>query len=54
MGGFRRQVDGTAGLPSAPEMLYKPRQLRLVPEAEQFTSDEVEGMPGVFGRIFPR
>jgi hypothetical protein len=33
-GGCRRQVDGTAGLPSAPEMPCAPRQLRLVPEAE--------------------
>jgi len=30
-GGCRRQVDGTAGLPSAPEMPCAPRQLRLVP-----------------------
>jgi hypothetical protein len=33
-GGCRRQVDGTAGLPSAPEMPCAPRQLRLVPQAE--------------------
>ena len=31
-GGCRRQVDGTAGLPSAPEMPCAPRQLRLVPQ----------------------
>ena len=30
-GGCRRQVDGTAGLPSAPEMPCAPRQLRLAP-----------------------
>ena len=30
-GDFRRQVDGTADLPSAPEMPCAPRQLRLVP-----------------------
>jgi len=30
-GGCRLQVDGTAGLPSAPEMPCAPRQLRLVP-----------------------
>ena len=30
-GGCRHQVDGTAGLPSAPEMPCAPRQLRLVP-----------------------
>jgi hypothetical protein len=33
-GGCRRQVDGTAGLPSAPEMPCAPRQLRLVPIAD--------------------
>ena len=33
-GGCRRQVDGTAGLPSAPEMPCARRQLRLVPKAE--------------------
>ena len=33
-GGCRRQVDGTAGLPSAPEMPGALRQLRLVPEAD--------------------
>ena len=32
-GGCRRQVDGTAGPPSAPEMPFAPRQLRLVPRA---------------------
>ena len=31
-GGCRRQADGTAGLPSAPEIPCAPRQLRLVPE----------------------
>src|SRR5271165_821760 len=30
-GGCRRQVDGKAGLPSAPENAVWPRQLRLVP-----------------------
>jgi hypothetical protein len=30
-GGCRRQVDGAAGLRSAPEMPCAPRQLRLVP-----------------------
>src|ERR1700730_8983921 len=30
-GGCRRQVDGTTGLPSAPEMPCAPTQLRLVP-----------------------
>ena len=30
-GGCHRQVDGTAGLPSVPEMPCAPRQLRLVP-----------------------
>ena len=30
-GGCRRQVDGTAGLPSAPEMPCAPGSLRLVP-----------------------
>jgi hypothetical protein len=30
-GGCRRQVDGTAGLPSAPEMPCASRQARLVP-----------------------
>jgi hypothetical protein len=33
-GGGRRQVDGTAGLPPAPEMPCAPRQLSLVPRAE--------------------
>jgi hypothetical protein len=33
-GGRRRQVDGTAGLPSAPEMRLAPRQLGLVPKSE--------------------
>src|SRR5439155_3035782 len=33
-GGCRRQADGTAGLPSAPEMPSAPRQLRLVPRVE--------------------
>jgi hypothetical protein len=33
-GGCRRQVDGTAGLPSAPEITCAPRQLRLVPVAD--------------------
>jgi hypothetical protein len=32
-GGCRRQVDGTAGLFSTPEMPGAPRQLRLVPLA---------------------
>ena len=31
-GGCHREVDGTAGLPSAPEMPRAPRQLRLVPK----------------------
>jgi hypothetical protein len=30
-GGCRREVDGTAGLPSAPEITCAPQQLRLVP-----------------------
>src|SRR5882762_5846906 len=30
-GGCRRQVDGTAGLPSSPDMPSAPRQLGLVP-----------------------
>jgi hypothetical protein len=30
-GGRRRQVGCTAGLPSAPEIPFAPRQLRLVP-----------------------
>ena len=33
-GGCRRQVDCTAGLPSAPEMPCAPRQLRFVPQAD--------------------
>jgi hypothetical protein len=33
-GGCRRQVDGTSGLPSAPEMPCAPRQLRLVPQTD--------------------
>jgi hypothetical protein len=33
-GGCRCQVDGTAGLPSAPEMPCAPGQLRLVPKSE--------------------
>jgi hypothetical protein len=33
-GRLRHQVDGTAGLPSAPDMPCAPRQLRLVPQAE--------------------
>src|ERR1700747_3327490 len=32
-GGCHPEVDGTAGLPSAPEMPCAPRQLRLVPQA---------------------
>src|SRR4029077_6508157 len=32
-GGCRRQVDGTVGLPSAPEMPCAPGQLHLVPQA---------------------
>ena len=32
-GRLRHQVDGTAGLPSAPDMPCAPRQLRLVPQA---------------------
>ena len=32
-GGCRRQVDGTAGLPLAPEVPLAPRQLGLVPGA---------------------
>src|SRR4030088_851855 len=31
-GRLRPQVDGTAGLPSAPEMACAPRELRLVPK----------------------
>src|SRR6516162_9791579 len=30
-GGCRRQVDGTAGMPSAPELPCVPKQLRFVP-----------------------
>src|SRR5260370_15042197 len=33
-GRLRPQVDGTAGLPSAPEMACAPRELRLVPKAD--------------------
>src|SRR5271169_7218746 len=33
-GGCCRQADGTAGLPSDPEMPCAPRQLRLVPVAD--------------------
>jgi hypothetical protein len=34
-GGCRREVDATAGLPSAPERPCAPRQLRFVPRADQ-------------------
>jgi hypothetical protein len=33
-GGCRRQVDGTAVLPAAPEMTCAPGQLRLVPTGD--------------------
>jgi hypothetical protein len=33
-GGCSGQVDGTAGLPPAPEMPRAPRQLRLVPDSD--------------------
>jgi hypothetical protein len=33
-GGSRRQTDGGAGLPSAPEMPFAPGQLRSVPRAD--------------------
>ena len=33
-GGYRRQVDGTAGLPSTPEMPCASWQLRLVPSPD--------------------
>ena len=33
-GGRRGKVDATADLPSAPEVVHAPRQLRLVPKGE--------------------
>jgi hypothetical protein len=33
-GRLRHQVGGTAGVPSAPEMLCTPRQFRLVPKGD--------------------
>ena len=41
-GGCRRQVDGTAGLPSAPEMPCARRQLRLVPQADSHTTPRMD------------
>ena len=46
MGGCRRQADGTAGLPPAPEMLCAPRWLRLVPEAVIWTRHRNESAQG--------
>jgi hypothetical protein len=37
-GGCRRQADGAAGLPSAPEMPCAPRLLRLVPLPDSCTA----------------
>jgi len=37
-GGCGRQVDGTAGLPSASEMPCAPSQLRLVPRTDKALS----------------
>jgi len=34
-------LNGTAGLPSAPEMLSAPRQLRLVPIATSITDGDL-------------
>jgi hypothetical protein len=50
-GGCRRRVDGTAGLPSAPEMPYAPRQLRLVPDSD--TRSRLKCAPTVTPLRFP-
>jgi len=42
-GGCRRQVDGTAGMPSAPEMPCARKQLRLVPRADFSVSKRFPG-----------
>jgi hypothetical protein len=48
-GGCRRQVDGRAGLPSAPEMPCVPSQLRLVP----FPDLAGDARPALFRRRQP-
>jgi hypothetical protein len=48
-GGCRRYVDGTVGLPPAPEIPRAPRQLRLVPHPGLFAADEVVMGRNVFG-----
>jgi hypothetical protein len=51
--GCRREVDGTAGLPSAPETACAPRQLRLVPIPDLKPRGSVRPEPTHCGRSLP-
>jgi hypothetical protein len=50
-GGCHPEVDGTAGLTSAPEMPRAPRQLRLVPKGEVRGFGERHDLAGVSRRV---